>query len=307
VSAGDANKPATIAHLGPPGTFGEEALRAALGDAAAHSQLLPLETNRDVVLAVERGEAEAGFVPIENSVEGAVTETLDALVHDAPQTKIVGELIWPIHHCLIAGRQLEPAEITAIASHPQALAQCTDYIHKNLPAATRVHEVSTAEAVRESVERQGGYAAIGSRVAAETYGGVVLADAIEDVAGNKTRFVWLAKRPLPNDWPSDWLGDWLGGRLGATREAPSKTSVVFAGFNDTSPGGLVSILSEFAQRSVNLSKIESRPERTQLGHYLFFVDLDGSTDEPAVADAIAAVESKVRVLRVLGSFTAFEA
>jgi prephenate dehydratase len=303
VSVDDANKPATIAHLGPPGTFGEEALRAALGEAASRSQLLPLETNRDVVLAVERGEAEAGFVPIENSVEGAVTETLDALVHDAPQTKIVGELIWPIHHCLIAGRQLEPSEITAIASHPQALAQCTDYIHKNLPAATRVHEVSTAEAVRASVERQSGYAAIGSRVAAETYGGVVLADAIEDVAGNKTRFVWLAKRQLP----TDWLGGRLGGRPGASSDAPSKTSVVFAGFNDTSPGGLVSILSEFAQRSVNLSKIESRPERTQLGHYLFFVDLDGSTDEAAVADAIAAVESKVRVLRVLGSFTAFEA
>ncbi|MFY9265687.1 MAG: prephenate dehydratase [Solirubrobacterales bacterium] len=291
----DGFRPATISYLGPPGTFSEEALRAALGDAAGSVELVAAETNRDVVLAVESGDVDAAFVPIENSVEGAVTETLDALVHEAPATLIAGELVWPIHHCLIAGGELALAEITAIASHPQAIAQCSAFIAERLPAARRVQEASTAEAVREAVERGGGYAAIGSRIAAERYGGVVLESQIEDVAGNRTRFVWLAKTPLAPGW------------LGTGPDAPRKTSVVFSGFNDTSPGALVSILSEFAYRSVNLSKIESRPERTQLGHYLFFVDLDGSTAESPVADAIEAIRAKVREIRVLGSFPAHEA
>jgi prephenate dehydratase len=290
-----AAKPVTIAHLGPPGTFGEEALHATLGDALGELKLIACETNHDVVVAVENGEVDAGFVPIENSVEGAVTETLDALVHEAVGTQIVGELVWPIHHCLIAGTDLPLDQVTAVASHPQAIAQCANYINDNLPNAKRVQLVSTAEAVREAVEHTDGYAAIGSRIAADTYGGVVLADAVEDVTGNKTRFVWLAKQPLPADW------------LGLDPAAPHKTSVVFSGFNDTSPGALVSILSEFAYRSVNMSKIESRPERTQLGHYLFFVDLEGSTEDEALGNAIEAIRGKVRTLRVLGSFPAFEA
>lgn len=279
-----------IAHLGPPGTYGEEALRAALGEALGTVELVPLETNADVVLAVENGDAEIGFVPIENSVEGAVTETLDALVHDAPNVQIVGELIFAVHHCLIAGDgSLD--EIETVASHPQALAQCAEWLRENLPGAGRLAQVSTAEAVRLAVETPG-VAAIGSRIAAGVYGGNVLAEAIEDSDGNKTRFVWLSKQSI------DDIGD-AGG-------AP-KTSVVFSGFNDTSPGALVGILSEFAYRSVNMSKIESRPERTTLGHYLFFVDLDGSIDDEAVTNALDAIRSKVRVLRVLGSFKAFEA
>ena len=292
---GGAAKPVTIAHLGPPGTFGEEALHATLGDAAGELKLVACETNHDVVIAVENGTVDAGFVPIENSVEGAVTETLDALVHAATGTQIVGELVWPIHHCLIAGEELPLSEVAVVASHPQAIAQCSNYINDNLPNAKRVQLVSTAEAVREAVAQKNGYAAIGSRIAAETYGGVVLADAVEDVAGNKTRFVWLAKQPLPADW------------LGLDPAAPVKTSVMFSGFNDTSPGALVSILSEFAYRSVNMSKIESRPERTQLGHYLFFVDLEGSIEDEALTNAIEAIRGKVRELRVLGSFPAFEA
>ncbi|MGH2905510.1 MAG: prephenate dehydratase [Solirubrobacterales bacterium] len=289
-----AARPVTIAYLGPPGTFGEEALHATLADEAAGLRLITCETNREVVLAVESGSADAGFVPIENSVEGAVTETLDALVHEAPDTQMVGELVWPIHHYLIAGDGTALDQVTRVSSHPQALAQCAGWVHENLSGAQRASVVSTAEAVREAVDSPG-FAAIGSRIAAETYGGTVLAEQIEDVSGNKTRFVWLAKRPLPADW------------LGLDPQAPTKTTVVFAGFNDTSPGALVSILSEFAYRSVNMSKIESRPERTQLGHYLFFVDLEGSmTDEP-VANAIEAIRGKVRVLRVLGSFPAFEA
>lgn len=281
-----------IAHLGPPGTYGEEALRAALGELLGSVELAPLETNRDVVLAVESGSADVGFVPIENSVEGAVTETLDALVHDAPNVQIVGELVFAVHHCLIAAQPTELGEITTVTSHPQALAQCNEFIHDNLPGASRLAQVSTAEAVKQAIA-QPGVAAIGSRIAADTYGGTVLAESIEDSSGNLTRFVWLSKQPVEE--------------IGDNGDGAAKTSLVFSGFNDTSPGALVSILSEFAYRSVNMSKIESRPERTTLGHYLFFVDLDGSVADEAVANAIEAIRGKVRQLRVLGSFKAFEA
>lgn len=281
-------RPSTVAFLGPPGTFSEEALRTTLGESLAIVRLVPKESNRDVVMAVETGETDAAFVPIENSVEGAVTETMDALVHEAPNTLIAGELVWPVHHCLIASEQLTLDQVTSVASHPQALGQCTNFINRELPGAMRVHSASTAEAVREAVTTGDGAAAIGSRIAADSYGGRVIADAVEDVAGNTTRFVWLAQGAIDGDW-IDAAG-------------PRKTSVVFSGFNDTSPGALVGILSELAYRSVNMTKIESRPERTTLGHYLFFVDLEGSIDDQPVADALTAIRSKVRELRVLGSF-----
>jgi prephenate dehydratase len=290
----DALAPRRIGHLGPPGTYGEEALRAALGTRADSVELVALDTNRDVVLAVESGAVEAGFVPIENSVEGAVTETLDALVHDAPSVQIVGEVVWAVHHCLIGAHALPLEDVGVVASHPQALAQCAGFIAKRLPNAAKLAQVSTSEAVRDAVERGGGSVAIGSAIAAEMYGGKVIESAIEDVAGNKTRFVWLAEEPLTSPW------------AGNPMEPATRTSIVFSGFNDTSPGGLVSILSEFANRGVNMSKIESRPERTELGHYLFFVDVDGSIDDDAIAESVEAVTAKVRSLRVLGSFNAFE-
>jgi prephenate dehydratase len=286
--------PRRIGHLGPPGTYGEEALRAALGERADAVELVALDTNRDVVLAVESGLVEAGFVPIENSVEGAVTETLDALVHDAPGVQIVGEVVWAVHHCLIAAHNVPLAEIGVVASHPQALAQCAGFISERLPNAAKLAQVSTAEAVRGAVERGGGNAAIGSAIAAEMYAGTVIESAVEDVEGNKTRFVWLAKEALTSPW------------AGNSMAAATRTSLVFSGFNDTSPGGLVRILAEFADRDVNMSKIESRPERTELGHYLFFVDLDGSIEDESIAASVAAVRTKVRTLRVLGSFNAFE-
>lgn len=287
--------PGRIGYLGPPGTHSEEALRAALGDAVSSTDLVALESNRDVVLAVEQGAVDAGFVPIENLVEGAVTETLDALVHDATHARIVGELVWPIHHCLISAAGTELADVQMVRSHPQALAQCARFLATELGGAARLAQVSTSEAVRSAIEQGEGQAAIGSAVAAEIYGGEVLREAVEDVAGNKTRFVWLACEQL--DPPA----------AAGTANSVSKTSIVFSGFNDTSPGGLVGILSEFAYRAVNMSKIESRPERSALGHYLFFVDLDGDQHDDAVAQSIEGVRTKVRDLRVLGSFSVREA
>lgn len=293
------SQPLRIGHLGPPGTHGEEALRAALGPAVATAELVALDSNGDVVRAVESDNVDLGFVPIENSIEGAVTETLDALVHDAPNVRIVGELIWPAHHFLIAAEKIPLDQIEIVASHPQALAQCTHFIAEKLPNAKRLAEVSTAGAVRSAIAAGGGHAAIGSVIAAEVYGGAVLESEIEDVTGNKTRFVWLAKDPGRIDRAG--VGAAINDGAGTI-----KTSLVFAGFNDTSPGGLVGILNEFAERDVNMSKIESRPERTSLGHYLFFVDLDGAESDPVIAAAIDGVRAKVRSLRVLGSFGARE-
>lgn len=269
-------------------------MRAALGERAGDAHLVALDSNGDVVRAVENATVDLGFVPIENSIEGAVTETLDALVHDAPNVQIAGELIWPAHHSLIAANEIELDRIEVVTSHPQALSQCARFLTNQLPAAQRLAEVSTAGAVRNAIQHGDGYAGIGSAIAAEIYGGVILRRQIEDVEGNKTRFVWLAGGEGSVDLPPG--GD-------ADRQ---KTSLVFSGFNDTSPGGLVSILDEFARRDVNMSKIESRPERTSLGHYLFFVDLDGAAGDAQIADAVEAVRAKVRSLRVLGSFSSRE-
>lgn len=281
-----------IAYLGPAGTFSEEALLGAVGAAGLVGvELIACATNRDVTLATQTGIADAAFVPIENSVEGSVTETLDALVHEATSTRIVGELVWPVHHCLIASAAAALDEIQSVTSHPQALAQCASFLQNALPQAPAlINATSTSEAVRDAIGRGLPAAAIGSSVAASEYGGTVIAEAIEDVSGNATRFVWLAQSMRSDGW------------LGTAPTGEWKTSVVFAGFNDTSPGGLVSILQEFASREVNLTKIESRPERTKLGHYLFFADIAGQESDPAVAEALDSVRAKVRTLRVLGSF-----
>src|SRR6185437_7614349 len=158
-----------------------------------------------------------------------------------------------------------------------------------LPKAQRVSAGSTAEAVRIVAETDEPWAALGSRLAAELYGCRVLAGGVEDHQHNETRFVWLAHTSQ------------LAGPSGGEDGGRLKTSIAFWGFNDDSPGALVAILSELSERGVNLSKIESRPRQMQLGHYIMFADLDGGLEEPAVSEGLAAVATKVRELRVLGS------
>jgi prephenate dehydratase len=173
-----------------------------------------------------------------------------------------------------------------VLSHPQALAQCSRFLRERLPDAGTEVSGSTAEAVRTAAASSEPLAAIGTRLAAELYGGIVLAEGIEDRPDNLTRFVWLAPEGTP---PHD---------------TPDKTSVVFWGFNDESPGALVAVLRELADRGVNLTKIESRPRRVQLGHYMFFADLDGGEDDPAVREALVGLSRRVETLRVLGSYRA---
>jgi len=272
------------AYLGPPGTFSEEAL---LASAPGDVEPLPLATVHDVVLAVQDGRADRGLVPIESASEGSVDATLDALAADAPDVVIVGEVVRPVRHALVARAPVGLDAVSVVVSHPQALAQCAGFLRRELPGARAVAWTSTAEAVRAAAERAGeGWAAIGSPRAAELYGCAVLRDGIEDVAGNATRFAWLAR-----------------GSAGAVAGAGAhKTSILFAGPGAGSAGWLVRCLSEFAFRGVNLTRIESRPQKGRLGEYVFFVDCDGATADEPVAGALERLRSHCDVVRVLGSY-----
>jgi prephenate dehydratase len=191
--------------------------------------------------------------------------------------------VHPIRHCVVAARELELAQVTRVVSHPQATAQCARFLRERLPHAERVIAPSTAHAVQSVREAEDSAVALGSRLAAELYGCRVLESDVEDGPENLTRFVWLARESAP---PED----------------PTKTSLVFWGSGDESPGWLVEALRELSERSVNLTRIESRPRRTALGHYMFFVDLEGRLDEDRVAEALEALGERVEELRILGSY-----
>ena len=277
---------ARAAYLGPPGTFSEEALLRAPD--AAGLDPLPSATVHDVVLAVQHGQAERGIVPIESASEGSVDATLDALAQDAPDVSIVGEVVLPVRHALIARDALAPSDVAVVVSHPQALAQCAAFLRHELPRARAVAWTSTAEAVRAAVDRAGErWAAVGTARAADLYGARVLADGIEDIHDNVTRFVWLARSPAD-----------------VAPGVAAKTSLVFSGAGTGSPGWLVRCLSEFAFRGVNLTRIESRPQKDRLGDYRFFVDLDGAISDERVAGAVEGLRAQCEVVRVLGSYPA---
>ncbi len=274
-----------VAYLGPAGTNTDEALRAT---ATEPVEEIASATVRDAIMAVQEGAADRAVVPIENSLEGGVAATLDTLAGDAADVRIVRETVHPIHHQLIATAGVELDEIDHVLSHPHALGQCSRFLRERLTGATTAAATSTAEAVRLVVGGARPWAAIGSSLAAELYGGAVVAERIEDRADNVTRFVWLARA---GDAPPAPAG-------------PAKTSIVFWGFNDDAAGSLVSVLRELSDRDINLTKIESRPRRVRLGHYMFFADLDASAVEPRVAEALDALAARVETLRVLGSYPA---
>jgi prephenate dehydratase len=276
----------TVAFLGPAGTYTEEALIASAdGDVEA----VPCVTVHDTVMAVQEGRTDRAVVPIENSLEGGVAATLDALAGEADGVRIAAEVVHPIHHNLIAARPLELSDVSRVLSHPQATAQCGRFLRESLAGAELVPATSTAEAVRTVRDSGEPWAALGSRLSATLYGCEVLADRVEDRSDNLTRFVWLAR----------------AGEAPAPVDGFAKTSIVFWGFNDTSPGALVDVLRELSDRDINLTKIESRPRRVALGHYMFFADLDGHEGEPHVSEALEALAKRVETLRVLGSYPAW--
>jgi prephenate dehydratase len=278
-----------VGYLGPEGTFSQEALMTAPDADGWEPVALP--TNHDTVIAVHDGTVDRALVPIENSLEGAVNPTLDALAFETDDVVIVGELIHPIRHCLVAPRPLELDVIRTVVSHPQATAQCARFIRTRLGEVAVVPAASTAEAVRMVAEGtapgDGPWVALGNRLAADLYGCEVLLAGVEDMAGNETRFVWIAPAGT-----------------GAGDRGPWKTSLVFWGMGSEAPGWLVRCLSEFAFRGVNLTRIESRPRKEGLGRYMFFLDLEGRETDTAVAGAIEGLRGQAEAVRVLGSYPA---
>ena len=273
-----------VGYLGPAGTYSEEALRAS---APPGVEEVPCGSVWDTVMAVQDGLVDRAVVPIENALEGGVAATLDALAGEADRVRIAGEVVHPIHHCLVAAAAVPLAEVTRVVSHPQASAQCARFLREHLPRADRVTAPSTADAVMKVRNGDGTTAALGSRLAAELYGCHVLAENVEDRPDNVTRFVWLAPAGETSAPGPD-----------------AKTSIVFWGAGDESPGWLVEVLRQFADRGVNLTRIESRPRRVRLGHYMFFADLDGAAERPPVREALEALRSRVEEIRVLGSYPA---
>ncbi len=266
-----------LAFLGPPGTFSEEAALRYEPEA----QLVPFVSISAVAAALDSGMADEGVVPIENSLEGSVTETLDVLIQNA-RLSLRNEIVLPIEHLLLAGPGTKPSDVKVISSIPQALAQCRGFIERCFPKAALEAALSTAAAVEEVMGRKGA-AAIGNRRAAELYGAEVLSEGIQDRSSNLTRFVVLSDEDHPP------TGD-------------DKTSLAFAFAVEDRSGLLVSALEEFSKRGINLSKIESRPSKERLGVYIFLADSDGHRTEQPLAECLERVREKCSFFRVLGSY-----
>jgi prephenate dehydratase len=285
-----------VGYLGPAGTFTEEALLSSARVEAVEP--VALASIYDTVLAVRKGNVRWAVVPIENSLDGSVTVTLDLLADEQGDLEIVGEALLAVRHSLIATEAVALSEIDTVISHPQVPGQCTRLLRGELAHARVIPASSTAEAVRlVATERRRGQAALGTRLAANIYGATVVREGVQDRDDNVTRFVWLAQIESPPSKPPP---------LAEVESPPRqwKTSVVFWGSGADSPGWLVRCLNEFAQRGINSTKIESRPQRARLGHYMFFADLQGSVGEPTAAQALDGLRAVCEEVRVLGSYPA---
>lgn len=271
-----------VAFLGPEGTFTEEALLADPPQGGLRP--FPHPSIREVMSAVSRGDAAVGLLPIENSLEGSVAITLDLLAFEFDDLYIVRETVHPIRHQLITRKPIELDQITKIISHPHAYGQCRTFLDRHLPGVEHEAANSTADAVRTVSRVDRPWAAIGTRLAAEMYECVVLRDDIEDSVENETRFVYLSREAAPQDL-----------------DARYKTSLVCT-IGADQPGSLLLILSEFAHRYINLTKVESRPSRQGLGKYIFFIDIEGRLNDPAVEQALKCLACKLPWVKVFGSF-----
>jgi len=287
---------ARVGFLGPAGTFTEEALLASAAEQAIEP--VALASIYETVAALRRGDVRWAIVPIENSLDGSVSVTLDLLAVQDADVEIVGEALLRVRHALIAAERVELAQIDTVLTHPQVPGQCERFLRTELAHARILPASSTAGAVRTVLdERQRGHAAIGTALAAGIYGGTVLREDVEDRADNETRFAWLARRGEAAAAPLAQAGEDATG-------TEWKTSLVFWGAGAESPGWLVRCLDEFAQREINLTKIESRPRRERLGRYMFFADLNGRGDGAAEAAAIAGLRALCEYVGVLGSYRA---
>ena len=272
-----------VGFLGPPGTFTEEALLSQPD--LATDELVSLRSMPEVLAATQSGEVDLGFVPIENSIEGTVNISLDALIFEN-ELLIQREVVAAIRMHLLAPPGMTLEDVTHVVSIPPALAQCRGYLASKLPDVVEVAANSTAEAVQQVGEsREPGTAALGTLLAAELYGLEVLAADIEDHPDNSTRFVLVAREGIPPATGHD------------------KTSIVCFQHADR-PGSLHAILGQFSARNLNLTKLESRPTKRGLGDYCFIIDLEGHVDDEVVADCLRDLHAQLAGVKFLGSYPA---
>lgn len=268
-------QPMKIAYLGPPATFTHQATLRQFGLSA---QLVAQKSIPAVFEEVCRGRAPYGVVPVENSTEGVVSHTLDMFIRS--ELKINAEILLEIEHNLLSltGRM---ADVRKIVSHPQALAQCRQWLEENMPDTALVDVASTALAAQMAAEDES-VAAIAGEVAATMYGLKTVKQKIEDNPNNFTRFLVIGRNiPAPS--------------------AQDKTSVMFSVKDE--PGILYNMLKPFSNRGINLSKIESRPMKKKAWEYVFFLDMDGHVQDPQVAEAIEELRGCCQELRILGSYS----
>ncbi len=266
--------PLKAAYLGPEGSFSEAAMRKRFGQAAAG---VPCDSFDEIFRAVESGGAGYGVVPVENSSEGMIGHNLDMLLQTAAM--VCGEVTVQVHHCLMS-HQTDKARVKRVYSHPQSLGQCRNWLNANLPQVERIAVSSNSEAARLAGE-QADSAAVAGRAAAERYGVPLLAENIEDDPRNTTRFLVLGNQDV----------------------APSgrdKTSLVMSAANR--PGAVHDLLTPLAKYGVSMTKLESRPARSGLWEYVFFVDIEGHQQDEKVAAALAELKQAAAFLKVLGSY-----
>ncbi|AKB25776.1 Prephenate dehydratase [Methanosarcina sp. MTP4] len=285
-----------IGVLGPEGSYSERAAKLWMrNNGLEAAELRYFEDIEDAFFAAARGKTDISVIPIENSIEGSVGVTLDLLREDG--AVISGEVVVKIEHCLLS--KGSPEAIRVILSHPQALAQCRHFLKVNFPHAELRSTGSTSHAARLAGEFEE-MAAIASPEAAEKYGLKVLLSNIQDREENHTRFIVLRAEVSGKCSPSGCKG---AGKESDRIRIQCKTSLI-AYLAKDSPGSLYGLLGAFAERGINLTKIESRPSKRELGDYYFYIDFEGSASDALIKDALEDIKAKADILRVLGSYPA---
>ena len=264
-----------VAFLGPEGTFSHEAASLVSENLVSYCSI------QSVMRAVESGECVCGIVPIENSIEGPVSLTLDSLIHNF-NLKIKNEIVIPINHHLLAATEMRVEDVKNVYSHSQALGQCQPYLERH--GITAHYTLSTAAAAKRVAETKQD-AAIGTLKAAELYGLQVIDTNIQENFNNQTRFVVLDNEDSP-------------------KTGNDKTSISFSLFEDK-PGGLYELLGLFAENNINLTKIESRPSKEGLGHYIFFIDMEGHRLDEDIKEILNDLKDNTSFFKVLGSYPVF--
>ncbi len=266
-------KPTTVAYLGPEYTFTQLAAQRIFG---VNAELHPMPTLPDIFTEVERGRLDYGVVPVESSMGGGVSDTLDRFI--GSNVKIINEVLLQVSHFLLSKNTLDG--IKRVYSKDQAFFQCRNWLQANLPNAELIPVSSTAEAARIASDEDGS-ASIGSVLAVEPYGLDIVAERIEDASHNYTRFFAIGNQEVK-----------------ATGH--DKTSLLITVSNK--PGALYNLLLPFSRLGIDLTKIESRPSRKKAWDYVFFVDLEGHVDEPKVSEALKEIAENCTELHILGSY-----